>query len=154
MSERKGVAIRGFTRLQIVDKKTKKVMGDSGWNENTITNYGFNQCIVASPIKAQGSVQILSMVLGSSEVAIATDATSLGASLSKWTSAVAMSSVVDSLTARLSQSFEGTDAITINEVGLFSVSNGSLICGNTFNSSALATTQDVNVTYELRYSRV
>ena len=154
MSKGKGVCLRGFSKVQITEKGTGKIVGDSGWNENTITNYGFANCIVASPIKANGSIQILSMVLGSSGDAIATSATKLGASLSKWTSAVAISSVVASLTARLSQSFDGTDAVTLKEVGLFSVSNGSLICGNTFNSSALATTQDVNVTYELRYSRV
>lgn len=153
MSKDKGVTLRGFTRVQIVNKDTRKIVGDTGYLENTITQYGFANCIVASPIKATGSIQILSMLLGSGSTAIATDATKLGASLSKWVSAVAQSSVVETLTARLSQSFDGTDAITIKEVGLLSVSNGSLICGNTFNSSALATTQDVNVTYELRYSR-
>ncbi len=154
MNKRKGVAVRGFTRLQITDKDTGKIVGDTGYMENMITNYGFANCIVASPIKATGSIQVLSMMLGSGSTAIASNATNLNASLSKWVSSVAISSVVASLTARVSQSFDGTDAVTLKEVGLFSVSNGSLICGNTFNSSALATTQDVNVTYELRYSRV
>ncbi len=154
MSKTKDVAIRGFTRLQIVDKKTGKIVGDTGYVQNMITNYGFANCLVASPISANGSIQVVGMLLGSSGDAIASSATKLGASLSKWYSTVAISSVVASLTARLSQSFDGTDAITLKEVGLLSVSNGSLICGNTFNSSALATTQDVNVTYELRYSRV
>ncbi len=155
MSKTKDVVIRGFTRLQITDKKTGKVIGDTGYLKNTITNYGFANCLVASPIKATGSIQVAGILLGSSGDAIATNATKLGASLSKYYSTVAISSVVASLTARLSASFDGTlDAVTLKEVGLLSVSNGSLICGNTFASSALATTQDVNVTYELRYSRV
>jgi len=155
MRKRKGVAVRGFSRLQIVDKKTKKIVGDTGYLENTITNYGFANCIVASPIKATGSIQVLGMLLGSSGDAIATNATKLGASLSKYYSTVAKSSVVNSLTGLLTASFDGTlGAVTLKEVGLLSVSNGSLIAGNTFASSALASTQDVNVSYELRYSRV
>ncbi len=154
MSKSKGITLRGFSRVQIVDQKTGKIVGDTGYEENTITNYGFEKCIVASPISGNGSIQVAGILLGSSGDAIATSATKLGASLSKWYSTVAQSSVVASLTARLSQSFSLSDAVTLKEVGLLSVSNGSLICGNTYASSALASTQSVNVTYELRYSRV
>jgi len=62
MKKRK-IGIKGFARLQSVDKKSKKVVGDSGWFENQITNYGLNSCIVAAPIGA-ASVQAAGLMLG------------------------------------------------------------------------------------------
>jgi hypothetical protein len=145
------ISVKGFLRLQIVDKKSQKIIGDSGWLNNQITNYGLNNCIVAAPIGA-ASVQAAGLLLGSGTNP-ASDATALDGSLSKYYSAFAQSSVIASLTARMTQSFDGTlDAATLANMGIFAASDGSLIAGKTFNSSALTTDQDVNCTYELRYS--
>ena len=122
------IAVKGFFRLQILDKKTRNIVGDSGWTENQITNYGLNSCIVSS-------------------------ATALPLSNTDYYSAFAQSSVIDSLTARMTQSFDGTlGAATLANIGVFAASDGSLIAGKTFASSALTTDQDINCTYELRYS--
>jgi hypothetical protein len=147
-----GIAVKGFCRLQIVDKNTKKIVGDSGWvGPNQITNYGLNSCVVAAPFGA-GSVQAAGLLLGSGSVP-ASNATTLPNSLSDYWSAFAYSSVIDSLTARMSVSFDGTlGAVTLSNIGALAVSSDTLLWGNTFASSALATTQDVNCTYELRYS--
>jgi len=145
------VAVRGFTRLQIVEKKTGKVVGDSGWGENQITDYGLESCIVAAPIGA-ASVQAAGLMLGSGTNP-ASDATALDNSNTDYYSAFGQSSVIGSLTARMTQSFDGTlGAATLANVGVFAASSGSLIAGKTFASSALTTDQDINVTYELRYS--
>lgn len=145
------IKIKGFLRLQIVDKNTKKIVGDSGWKENQITNYGFNSCLVAAPIGA-ASVQAAGIMLGSGTTP-ASSATALPLSNTNYYSAFAYSSVLSSLTARMSVSFDGTlGAATLANIGIFAASSGSLICGNTFASSALATTQDINVSYELRYA--
>ncbi|MHC4156823.1 MAG: hypothetical protein ACYST6_18170 [Planctomycetota bacterium] len=146
------IAVKGFFRVQVLDKKTRKIVGDSGWTENQITNYGLNSCVVAAPIGA-ASVQAAGLLLGSGAANPASDAVTLASSLSKYYSAFAQSSVIDSLTARMTQSFDGTlDAVTLNNIGVFAASSGSLIAGKTFASSALTTDQDVNCTYELRYS--
>lgn len=146
------ISIKGFTRLQIVDKKTRKVVGDSGWLQNQITDYGLESCIVAAPIGA-GSVQAAVILLGSGTDAIASNAATLASSLSKYYSTFAYSSVIDSLTARMTASFDGTlGAVTLRNVGILSASGAALLAGNTFNSSALATTQDVNVSYDLIYT--
>jgi len=145
------IKIKGFFRLQIQDKKTKKIVGDSGWLKNQITNYGFNNCLVAAPIGA-ASVQGAGIMLGSGSVP-ASDATALPLSNTDYYSAFGYSSVLSSLTARVSQSFDGTlGAATLANIGIFAASDGTLIAGNTFASSALSTDQDVNVSYELRYS--
>ena len=150
MKKRK-IGVKGFARLQIVDKKSKKVVGDSGWFENQITNYGLNSCICAAPIGAV-SVQAAGLMLGSGTNP-ASDAVALPLSNTDYYSAFAQSSVVASLTARMTQSFNGTlGAATLANIGVFAASTGSLLAGKTFASSALATTQSVNCTYEWRYS--
>jgi hypothetical protein len=146
------VAVKGFSRLQIVDKKSRRIVGDSGWGENQITNYGLQSCIVALPFKCANSIQAAGMMLGSGTTP-ASDATALPLSNTNYYSAFAYSSVIDSLTARASVSFDGTlGAATIANVGVFAASSGTIIAGKTFASSALTTDQDVNCTYELRYS--
>jgi hypothetical protein len=152
MSKKKDtIKVKGFFRLQIVDKKSKKIVGDSGWLKNQITNYGLNNCLVAAPIGA-ASVQAAGIMLGSGSVP-ASDATVLPLSNTDYYSAFGYSSVIGSLTARVSQSFDGSlGAATLANIGLFAASDGSLIAGNTFASSALSTSQSVNLSYELRYS--
>ena len=137
--------------MQVIDKKTRKIVGDSDWQENQITNYGLNSCIVAAPIGA-ASVQAAGLMLGSGTNP-ASSATALDNSNSDYYSAFGQSSVIASLTARMTQSFDGTlGAATLANIGVFAASDGSLIAGKTFASSALTTDQDINCTYELRYS--
>lgn len=145
------IGIKGFFRLQIVDKKTNKVQGDTGWRQNQITNYGLESCIVGSPIGA-ASVQAGGLRLGSGSVP-ASDATALPLSHTDYWSAFAYSSVIASLTARMSVSFDGTlGAVTLSNIGGFATNTGTLLWGNTFASSALATTQSVNCSYDLIYT--
>jgi hypothetical protein len=149
--EQDSITVKGFSRVQIVDKKTRKIIGDSGWGPNQVTNYGLNSCIVAAPVGA-GSVQAAGFMLGSGTNP-ASDATALPNSNTDYYSAFGQSTVIDSLTARMTQSFDGTlGAATLANIGIFAASDGSLIAGKTFASSALSTDQDVNCSYELRYS--
>lgn len=144
------VGVKGFARLQIIDQKSKKIVGDSGWFENQITNYGMNSCIVAGPIGA-ASVQAAQLMLGSGSDP-ASDAVALPDSLTKFFTAFAQSSVIDSLTARMTASMSGTDAVTLSNIGVFNAYSDTLLAGKTFASSAMATTQSVNCSYEWRYS--
>jgi hypothetical protein len=146
-----GIKLKGFLRVQIVDKKTKRVKGDSGWMQNQITNYGLESCFVGAPIGA-GSVQAAGLILGSGTNPSSTTA-SLPGSNTDYYAAFDYSSVIGSLTARVSASFDGTlGAGTFANMGLLVASTGSLLCGKTFASSALATDQDINATYEIRYT--
>jgi len=149
-----GIAVKGFFRLQIRDKKTKRIVGDTGYRGNVVTNYGFESCIVALPLACANSLQATGMMLGSG-TAPATDAVALDNSLTEYWASFAQSTVVASLTARATASFDGTlGAATLVNIGLFAASTGSLIAGNTFDSSAITTDQDINCTYQLVYSRV
>lgn len=146
------IGVKGFFRLNIIDKKTKKIVGDSGWIQNQITNYGLESCIVALPFKCANSIQASGIMLGSG-TGVASTGTNLQNSNSDYWAAFAYSQVVASLTARATCSFDGTvGAATLQEIGVFAASTGTVICAKSFTSSALTTDQDVNCTYELRYT--
>ena len=149
MKKRK-IGVKGFARLQIVDKETQKIVGDSGWFENQITNYGLNSCIVAAPIGA-ASVVAVGFMLGSGTNP-ASDAAALPLSNTDYYSTFG-GSVISSLTARMTQSFDGSlGAATLANIGVFAASSGTVLAGKSYASSALATSQSVNCTYEWRYS--
>jgi hypothetical protein len=150
------LALKGFFHLQIRDKKTGKIVGDSGWIENQITNYGLYNCFVGGPIKGAATVQISGAMLGSGTNP-ASSAVTLNGSNTKYYSALA-TAINNSTQAQLTASFDGAvGAATIANVGLFAASDpaapGSLIAGKTYTQSTIATTQDVTLTYNLEWSR-
>lgn len=155
MSKKKpieNVAVKGFTRLQIRNKKDGSIAGDTGWMKNQITNYGLESCIVALPLKCAGSIQASGILMGSG-TGVASDGTQLTSSASDYWASFAQSTVISSLTARATCSFDGTlGATTLQEIGIFAASTGTVIAAKSFASSAITTDQDVNATYELRYS--
>lgn len=146
------ISIKGFTRLQIVNKKDRSIHGDTGWMQNQITNYGMESCIVALPLKCANSIQASGILLGSG-TGVASDGTNLTASASDYWKTFEQSTVSNSLTARATCSFDGTlNATTLQEIGIKAVSSDTVIAAKSFASSAITTDQDVNCTYELRYT--
>jgi len=147
------VGVKGFTRLQIVNRKDGSIFADTGYMQNQITNYGLESCIVALPLKCANSVQCSGLMLGSG-TGVASSGTNLTASASDSWKTFAQSTVSDSLTARATASIPGSDigATTLQEIGIFAASTGTVIAAKSFSSSAITTDQDVNCTYELRYS--
>ena len=149
--QRERLAIKGFFRVQMRDKASGKIVGDSGMVENQVTDYGMQYCFVGAPIKGTSSVQVAGVMLGNGTVP-ASDATVLPTANTDYYSTVGQA-INGSTQGQLTQSFDGTlGAATLANMGLLAASDGSLICGNTFASSALATTQDINITYNLNYS--
>jgi hypothetical protein len=148
----KGVSVKGFTRLQIINKKDRSIAGDTGYMQNQITNYGLESCIVALPLKCANSIQCSGILLGSG-TGVASDGTNLTASASDYWASFGQSTVSNSLTARATCSFDGTlNATTLQEIAIKAVSSDTAIAAKSFASSAITTDQDVNCTYELRYT--
>lgn len=150
-----GITVRGFFRAQIVDKKTKKIIGDSGWCPNTVTNFGLDNACAGASIGASGSCQALSAHLATQSTAV--NATQISLVGTENTMQDLTPSTVATGTARVTCSFDGTDnsaTITVGSVGLHSNTNPAtdLIAGQTFTTSQFATNQDLNLTYELRFS--
>jgi hypothetical protein len=153
--KRDTLAIKGFFRVQIVDRDTGKVVGDSGYIQNQITNYGMAKCFVGGPAGDSGTVQVLGAMLGNGTNP-ASNATMLDTPNTDYYSSVTKA-INNSTQAQFTQSFNGTlGAATIANVGLFGVATyaatNTMICGKTFASSAVATSQSVNLTYNLNYA--
>jgi len=144
------IRVKGFLHAQIVDKATGKVIGDSGRIQNQITNYGLLRCILCAPVKGDSSVQVAGAILGSGTVP-ASSATQLPGANTDYYSTVGLA-VNGSTQARFTQIYDGSlGAATLANAGLLAASNGSLIAGNTFASSGLATNQEFHLTYDLNF---
>jgi hypothetical protein len=154
------VGVRGFFRVQVTEDGS--VVGDSGWKENQVTNDGITQYIVNWVIGNTASGKsVTHMALGTG-TAPASNGTSLAGELTHATNArkTVSTSVVDSRTAQFTAAFNSADswltaAATIQNVGLFNTSTtgaGTVLAGNTYTTSGVATNQNVQVTYQLRFS--
>jgi hypothetical protein len=146
---------RGFYRVQLTEEG-KGVIGDSGWVENQVTNNGIRDFIVNWLIKNTAEGKGVSHVaLGTGGVPAATDNTLSGEVQKR--AAVTATSVM-SRTAQFTAQFASSNSFVsttanISNIGLFdSSSGGSLFAGNTYASSSCATNQNVNVTYQIRFS--
>lgn len=149
--------LRGFFRVQITEDG-KGVVGDSGWQENQVTNLGINQYIVNWLLgdTANGK-SVTHMAIGTGS-APASNATALAGELVK--RAAVSTSVVSSRTAQYTAAFNSsasftTTTVNISNVGLFNTSaatTGTIFAGNTFASSSCATNQSVNCTYQIKFT--
>ena len=158
------VKLRGMFRLQI--EEDGEIVGDSGWRENQITNGGFLNIVNQLGTGLTGS-KISYAALGTGTVPGATDTTQNGevstngsgsvvrAALTAATSSTSKT-LHNTATFSSSNSFI-TAAATIQNVGLWNTSgpitsSGALMQGQTYTTSALATNQNVNLSYDLIFS--
>ncbi len=155
MSKTKDKAnVRGFYRIQIT--KNDKIVGESGWLENQVVNLGFNHYLVSTLGAIAGSKQITHMALGTGSQPGAAGTSLEGEQSVRTTVTAATSS--GSKTLRLTATFGSSDSFVtatknISNVGIFNTSAaGTLFAGNTYASSACATNQNVNATYDIIFS--
>lgn len=148
--------IKGFSRVQI--EENGEIVGDSGWcGPNTVTNLGFQHYLVELLGGTTGSLQVGYLALGTGAAPAAAD-TTLAGELEKRQAIT--HSVVSSKTAQFTGTFaSGNSFVTatanISNIGLFALSSkaaGSIFAGNTYASSSCATNQNVNTTYQIRFS--
>jgi len=149
---------RGFFRLNIV--KDGEVVGDSGWRENQVTDLGFSHYLVDLLGQGANSKQISRMMLGTGTAPNATHNTLNGElNTATYTRTTVTFSNVGSKTARFTATFASssshiTAAVTLQNIGIINntTSAGTMMAGNTYSTSQWNTNQDLNATYEIRYS--
>lgn len=156
---REPVPVHGAFHLQITEDG--KVVGDSGWHKNQITNIGYLSFLCQLLGASAGSSQIGFMALGTG-TAPGAAATSLNGELDRTSSraAVTFASSNTSKTARFTATFASASSFVsatanISNIGLFAasaVTAGTLFAGNTYASSSVATNQNVNATYDIIFS--
>lgn len=151
---KEALKIRGFYRVQL--DEDGKIVGDSGWLENQITDSGVRYYLAYSLGNIGGSLYVSHAALGSGTVP-ASNATTLDGEVVKRASVSAASS--GSTAVQFTATFSSTASFVTNtqnisNIGLFnSSSTGTLFAGNTYNSSSCATNQNVNVTYTITFTR-
>lgn len=154
MESKETPTLRGFYRVQV--EENGEIVGDSGWQENQITNVGFNDYLCQLLAGDGSSKQVSHMALGTGGVPNATD-TSLAGEVEARAAVTAATSST-SKTERFTATFESSDSFVtdtqnLSNVGLFEASSaGNLFAGNTYASSSCATNQNVNCTYDITFS--
>lgn len=154
--------VKGFSRVQITEDLpdgSVKVVGDSGWvGPNQITNDGFLNFLVKQLGGSAGTGNITHIALGTGTVPAAS-ATTLNGEISGSTKRKSATfTSVASTTAQFTATFGSTDnflagASNLSNIGLFNHSSlGTLFAGNTYASSSCNTNQNVNVTYQIRFT--
>jgi len=145
--------VKGFMRVQVTDAKTGKIVGDSGWKKNTVTNVGFQDYIVGAIGNVGASKQVSYMAIGTGAAPASTDTSLSGETGARVTTS---NSVISSKTLQTTAQFAGSDmagTCTIQNVALVNVSSGgTILCGTTYSTSQWASNQNVNATYQLRFS--
>lgn len=155
--------LKGFFRINItedVDGK-EKIVGDSGWKENQVTNLGIQDYIVDNLIGNSGGKAVTHMALGTGSQP-ASNGTALEGEITDASDSrkAVSTSIIASRTAQFTAAFASSDSFVtasknISNIGLFETSTtegGTVFAGNTYTSSSLATNQNVNVTYQIRFS--
>ncbi len=156
MASVSSVNVKGMFKLQILDKKSRKVVGDSGWCGNQVTAKGFNDMLAGCIIGQGSSQQAASACLATQSTAVNSTHISLAGTCLTARS-MAPTTVADG-TARLTCSFDGTDltanTVTIGTIGLHynSQITNSMLAGQTYTTSEFTSDQDVNATYEIQFS--
>jgi hypothetical protein len=163
INEKSGLA--GFYRVQI-DNGNGKIVGDSGWKKNLITNSGMQYFLAKLLGKTTGSSQIGYVGLGTGALP-ATNATSMtgditGSTKKTSTFAVGYSSratSTDADTIQFAGTFQSSDnflaaASTLQCIGLFAESAASavLFSAGTYATSQCSTNQNVNFSYQVRFT--
>lgn len=160
--------IRGMFRVNITEDHdgNEVIVGDSGWHENLITNLGFLNLVNQLGTSLTGS-KISHAALGTGGAPVGTDTTQAGEVSTNGSGSVVRAAVTaatssTSKTLRNTATFSSansfiTASANISNIGLWQTSgpttaSGTLMAGNTFASSAVATNQNVNATYDLIWS--
>lgn len=149
---------RGFYRINILENG--KVIGDSEWKENQITDLGYSHYLLDLLGKSSSSKQISRMMLGTGTAPNATHNTLNGElNTATYTRTTVTYANVASRTARFTATFASssshiTAAVTLQNIGIINdtTSAGTMMAGNTYATSQWNTNQDLQATYEIRFS--
>ena len=156
------VKVRGFFRLNLVEDKDGEavIVGDSGWNENTVPNEGFRDYLAAALGGLANSKQVTHAALGTGGAPGAGDTTLAGevthaAGSRDAVSAASNGSTAVQFTGTFASDTHNTTTVDISNIGLFQQSNtetGTIFAGAAYGSSSWATNQAVNYTYEITFA--
>lgn len=157
-----GIRVRGFFHLQLVEKDAQgipQIVGDSGWQENTVVNLGFRDYLCRAIAASAGSVQIGFVAIGTGTGPGAADTTLDGElNLATYSRQAASLNQGGSTAISFLATWASTDshilaATSIQNIALINTSAaGTIFSGSTFASSQWNTNQDLNATYAITFA--
>ena len=156
-SKKGAIKVKGLFRLNVINPNGK-VIGDSGWRHNSITDNGFQQFLMYLLAGSAGSIRPGYAALGTGTAAstnstLVGQLTETGCKVALTTGISGSKIVVYTFTVA-----SGTlaAASTIQNVGLYyytaqsqANANGTMMACTTYATSSLATNQAVNGTYQI-----
>jgi len=156
------LGLAGFSRIRL--KENGKLVGDSDWVKNTITDYGLDEGLGQLITAGAGSKRVAAVALGTG-TAPGTASTALPGIIEDNTDgrdvptiATVTTSDGSGITARFYGTFASsesrfTNTHAIQNIGLYAstaTNQGTVLSGATYAVSTLNTNQDVEYTYEWR----
>jgi len=156
VSERARVV--GRFRIQI--SEDGRVVGDSGWRKNQITNKGAELYFCENLVGGANSRRVTHMGIGTGTAPDATHNTTglngeLASRVTVSTSLVGANSRTIQMTAQFASSvFSTQGSKTIQNLGLMFTSqtnSGTILSGQTYTTSQWNSNQDVNATYQIAF---
>src|ERR1035437_6058921 len=110
-----GIKVNGFFRVQL-NEEGKGVIGDSGWNKNTVTDLGVQNYLIDWLLSGSGGVYVQYMALGTGTAPAVGDTTLNGELFHKSTNsttnsrAAVSSSLIASHTAQFTAAFNSANS--------------------------------------------
>lgn len=147
--------LKGFYRVQV--EEDGRIVGDSGFLGNQITNEGFDDYLCRLLAATDSSKQVRYVALGTG-TAPASDATGLPGEVASSTRKTAVTVAINaSKTVTFTATFASNSAITsqhtLQNIGLFDSTQAScyLFAGSTYPTSTCNSNQAVNITYQISF---
>lgn len=135
------IHLRGFARIQMGERNAAghlKIVGDSGWLHNTITNEGRNMYIAAQVGAVTGSKLVSHLQLATQQTAV--DATSTALVGETRIRKALTASTLATGTLRMTASWSSTDNTAAITIGTIAVYNTSTVGAGTMGSGQSYTT--------------
>jgi len=148
------IGIRGYGRVRLLNAKTGKIEGDSGWKRNTITETGFEDYLSALLGNIAGSTQALVLALGTQTAAPSSTQTIMVGEEVRLTT---VNAIVASQTLRQTQTWATDEAngVALGSIGAYNITNvggGSIMNVLTYATSNKTTDQTLAASMEFRFS--
>ena len=151
-----GLKLQGFFRIRLGEEKEGKgiIVGDSGWNKNEVMNLGFQNYVCALIGGVAGSKQVGAMVIGTGGTPNVTDTALPGETKRQSCGNATVSSKTMRATLSIASGDHPGGTPAISNIALIetTASDGTIMCGNTYASSAWNSNQGLSATYELRFA--
>lgn len=145
------LVVRGFLRGQLIDSETGKVVGDSGWQQNKLTNDGLTN-LARLTGQQSGSYPVSYAVMGTQTAAVNMSQTAVVGGVNVFKALNLSTSGTCTLTC--TASFSSADlaaSCVVGAAGLY-YTNSALFAMQTFATSNWASNQDFNLTYQVRFA--